>query len=519
MSVLESDVALKALQRNYDLAGHLMSRAENRAALEILMIDINLEFGALIVKCVALFGSDPLPSTTARKYEVEQARHDFDGHAYDWLRKLNSNVINPPLQVPNDPLAVELDSLSGCLAQISFSTGSHSSLRHKEGHVKLKLARFASELQRVKFHQAEIDAKDLSEAKRRAEMAEFELKRIKDLIERENAIRESERKIRMATEEARAWDEVSKLKDQVDVDVCTFVTVSFNRNVFPMTSIPSQSVTHTRVFVRFTNAPFCLNTEDPRNSFPEIRSGNIADNRKIKIDIYEVDRPPRVILPNLDHSTNLKFNQGQRSDQWRYNLVDQQQQTSFEEPRGSTWISKHTPLNWKREAREHCSQSQGSQILRVGPSNKMAQAPMVTSVQDYRPPRPQIECFDGDPLTCWTFVCSFDEHIARKMLSKSAKLVYLLQHCSPNIRRNLEHLSRNLNDGDRLPRESLHNEFGQSYIIAYRCEQRILDMPRLKAKKSSALKIFDVMLNKCLMLLYKIQEFTTFNSLGTLETF
>ena len=33
MSVLESDVALKALQRKYDLAKHLMSRAENRAAL------------------------------------------------------------------------------------------------------------------------------------------------------------------------------------------------------------------------------------------------------------------------------------------------------------------------------------------------------------------------------------------------------------------------------------------------------------------------------------------------------
>ena len=70
MSVLESDVALKALQRKYDLAKHLMSRAENRAALEILIIDINLEFDALMVKCVTLSGSDPLPGTYATKFEV-----------------------------------------------------------------------------------------------------------------------------------------------------------------------------------------------------------------------------------------------------------------------------------------------------------------------------------------------------------------------------------------------------------------------------------------------------------------
>ena len=103
------------------------------------------------------------------------------------------------------------------------------------------------------------------------------------------------------------------------------------------------------------------------------------------------------------------------------------------------------------------------------------------------------------------------------MPSESAKLVYLLQHCSPNIRRNLEHLSRNLNDGYRLARESLHNEFGQPHIIACCCEQRLLDMPRLKVKNPSALKSFGVKLDKCLMLLYEIQEFATLDSLGTFE--
>ena len=141
MSVLESDVALKALQRKYDLAKHLMSRAENRAALEILIIDINLEFDALMVKCVTLSENDPLPGTNATKFEVEKAKHEFNARACDWLSKIDSNAIvdsNPPLQVPNDPYAVELDSLSGSSAKTSSSTGSRSSLRRKEGHVKLK---------------------------------------------------------------------------------------------------------------------------------------------------------------------------------------------------------------------------------------------------------------------------------------------------------------------------------------------------------------------------------------------
>ena len=158
MSILEFDVALKALQCKYDLARHLMSRAENRAALKILMFNTNLEFDALIVKCVALFGSDPLPGTNVTKFEVKQAKHEFDAHMYDWLGKLDSNAIvdlNQPLQVPNDPLAVELDSLSGCSFKTSSYTGSCSGLRCKEGHIKLKLVRFANELQKEKCHQAE----------------------------------------------------------------------------------------------------------------------------------------------------------------------------------------------------------------------------------------------------------------------------------------------------------------------------------------------------------------------------
>ena len=158
-------------------------------------------------------------------------------------------------------------------------------------------------------------------------------------------------------------------------------------------------------------------------------------------------------------------------------------------------MSNPTALDWKREEREQLPPFQGSQIPGVGLGNQAAQAPVVSPVQDYHSPQLQIQCFNGHPLMYWTFVRSFDEHIARKMPSESAKLVYLLQQCSPDIRQKLEHISRNLNGGYRLAPESSPNKFVQPHIIAYCCEERLLDMLHLKVKKPSELKRFGVMFN------------------------
>ena len=70
--------------------------------------------------------------------------------------------------------------------------------------------------------------------------------------------------------------------------------MSFKGNKFPKTILLFQGATHAQEFVRFTNAPFCLNTDDLRSHFPGIRSGNIAVNRKIDVDICEVDQPSQV---------------------------------------------------------------------------------------------------------------------------------------------------------------------------------------------------------------------------------
>ena len=75
---------------------------------------------------------------------------------------------------------------------------------------------------------------------------------------------------------------------------------------------------------------------------------------------------------------------------------------------------------------------------------------------DYPTPRPVIANFDGDPLSYWSFMRSFDLHIAQRMPNESAKMVYLLQHCTPKIRQDLQHFSQDLEIGYKLARETLY---------------------------------------------------------------
>ena len=114
---------------------------------------------------------------------------------------------------------------------------------------------------------------------------------------------------------------------------------------------------------------------------------------------------------------------------------------------------------------------------------------------DYPPPKPVFQTFDGDPLS-WPFMRSFDTHIAQRMNSDSAKLVYLLQHCSPKIRANLEHFVRDSNRGYTLACEGLYEDYGQPHIIAHCCEERLLKAPRLPSKDPSDMKTLAVLLEK-----------------------
>ena len=150
------------------------------------------------------------------------------------------------------------------------------------------------------------------------------------------------------------------------------------------------------------------------------------------------------------------------------------------------------------------------------PAGQSALIPILTS-QDYPPPRLVIQNFNGDPLTYWSFIRSFEARIATKMSSNSTKLVYLLQHCSTRIRQNLEHLACDAESGYGLAMDSLYNDYGQPHIVAHHCEQKLLAAPRLKTKDPKGLKTLSVLMDKCIALLRDVQDFATSNSLGTIR--
>ena len=93
------------------------------------------------------------------------------------------------------------------------------------------------------------------------------------------------------------------------------------------------------------------------------------------------------------------------------------------------------------------------------------------------------------------------------MPNESAKMVYLPQHCTPKITQDLEQCSQDLKRCYRLARETLYREYGQPHVVAYCCEKRLLNFPRLKSKNPVGLRNLSVLMDKSLTMLQNIREF------------
>ena len=158
--------------------------------------------------------------------------------------------------------------------------------------------------------------------------------------------------------------------------------------------------------------------------------------------------------------------------------------SGYSYPTGEKSIPKSLPNFFPSHSPADAGLSRGDRNTVVHP----------TSLQDYPSSRAVIQMFEGDPLIYWPFVRSFEAHIARKMPCDSVKLVYLFQHCSPNIRKNLEHVSRDADSGYKLVRESLFNDFGLPHVIAHSCEQKLLNASRLKDKDAPGLKTMAILM-------------------------
>ena len=113
-------------------------------------------------------------------------------------------------------------------------------------------------------------------------------------------------------------------------------------------------------------------------------------------------------------------------------------------------------------------------------------------------PKPNVKKFEGDPLDYWAFYNRFRCHIADWLPSKT-KMSYLLQHCSIEVSNNIQHFA-DIHDGQcayDLAWEELRRRYGQPYVIAQACEEKLLAFPKMERDVANGLNKLSVLMKRC----------------------
>ena len=138
----------------------------------------------------------------------------------EWLDRAERAAANSGSETESDSDQTESQSEIDCrLSSHSCrSRSSYSSVRSqkvKESLVKLRMATFARELQYEHSRQNEIMQEALRKAERARDEAERALKGVQDSIKQDALRREKDYEVRLATEEAKAWEEVRSKRGSV----------------------------------------------------------------------------------------------------------------------------------------------------------------------------------------------------------------------------------------------------------------------------------------------------------------
>ena len=105
--------------------------------------------------------------------------------------------------------------LSSCSGHSRYSSSSVRSQKVKESRVKLRLATSARELQYEHCLQNEIMQEGHRKAKRARDEAERALKEVQDSTKQDALRREKDYEVRLATKEAKAWEEARSNRGSV----------------------------------------------------------------------------------------------------------------------------------------------------------------------------------------------------------------------------------------------------------------------------------------------------------------
>ena len=357
---------LKDLENKYLISDGLMLNPENKKVLKTLISSINLDYDSLMAECIFLSEEDLLPGTQTKRISVEQAKLEFDARVKSWYESVDSPHIGTkslcPLSAPESNRS-SLDGDSRCSGRSSRS--SLSSFKRKESLVKLKLALFAKEKEKERSRIEQ----EAERAKQEAERAKQEAERAKQEAERKANEQERALDVELAKFEVKAWDEV--LSDRGDRPM------PLRRPIAP------------------SSVPICETLRNAEKEAEQNVEKAVARNENCSVEDKKTMTMTNYLATSKSYANVKKFD----------GMISQYEQ----------------PINNSRRSRKIAEPEYEEDRRNVplpvthwhAPAGQSASIPILTS-QDYPPPRPVIPNFDGDPLTYWPFIRSFEAHIATK---------------------------------------------------------------------------------------------------------
>ena len=347
----------------------------------------------------------------------------------------------------------------------SSASSSSSASRLQRARVKLELARLEKRQNEEKLREEEKIAAAEAELDRERAAAEAaadaELKRKKAELHRMKVKAEDERRIKAAELEAALYRSLIDTEDDLSSDDGKPVAPQFQ------TGTKANCVTYSsNDRVRFNDQTFkvCINS-DVVTSFAASHTVSASEFGRLKANdrnqgpfvketschklasycgprISEVTHPPTQPIPSQIYERSFQVSRQHPSVHSAYDAL-----------RGST-----------------------DQLL----------------------PTPSIRKFDGDPLDYWAFYNRFRCHVADWLPSKK-KLSYLLQHCTAEVSQYIQHFA-DVHESNHhvydLAWDELRRRYGQSYIIAQACQEKLLSFPKIDRDVAERLNKLNILVKK-----------------------
>ena len=113
-------------------------------------------------------------------------------------------------------------------------------------------------------------------------------------------------------------------------------------------------------------------------------------------------------------------------------------------------------------------------------------------------PQPELQTFGGDPTEYYDFIRAFEHLIERKIQGSSARLYYLVQYTTGQVRDLVRScLAMPETTGYAKARELLAERYGQPYHIATAFVERVTNGPQIPNEDAGALQKFSILLTSC----------------------